>query len=111
MASPLARTVGVALRTRLSSSCMCATALVALASSAHDAAAQIPTPEIQNVRFEGNETFPADSLAAAIVTQETECRSKVLVVPFCVLGVDFALRREDVGPGLAEYLKRIAADL
>jgi len=72
---------------------MSVTLLVVLAAFAHDASAQIPTPEIQNVRFDGNVTFPADSLAAAIVTQETECRSKVLVVPFCVLGVDFALRR------------------
>jgi len=53
---------------------------------------QIRGPEVREVRFEGNATFPGDSLERAIVTQETDCRSFFLQ-PLCWLGVDFALRR------------------
>lgn len=56
--------------------------------------AQIQPPEVTEVRFEGNETFPDDSLAAAIATRETECRSTVFqLFLFCPLGFDFALDR------------------
>lgn len=55
-------------------------------------AQEIRGDEVREVRFEGNETFPSDSLARAIVTQETDCRSFVFQ-PFCWLGMDFALRR------------------
>lgn len=57
-----------------------------------ESSAQIVAPEVRNVRFEGNETFPDDSLARAIVTQETNCRSFVLGL-FCLFDMDFALRR------------------
>lgn len=48
--------------------------------------------EVTDVRFEGNETFPDDSLARAIVTRDTECTSTVLT-PFCWFGADFAKSR------------------
>lgn len=57
-----------------------------------EATAQVRGPEIGSVRFEGNETFPSDSLARAIATQGTECRSFVLK-PLCGLGMEFSLRR------------------
>jgi outer membrane protein assembly factor BamA len=44
------------------------------------------------VRFEGNEAFPSDSLAWAIATRATECRSVFLKL-FCAAGADFAIRR------------------
>ncbi|HKJ01913.1 MAG TPA: POTRA domain-containing protein, partial [Longimicrobiales bacterium] len=49
-------------------------------------------PEVAEVRFEGNQAFPSDSLAWAIVTRETECRS-VVFAPFCWAGAEFAIRR------------------
>lgn len=55
-------------------------------------AQQLRGDEVTKVTFEGNVTFPADSLARAIVTQETDCRTFALI-PFCWLGMDFALRR------------------
>lgn len=57
--------------------------------------AQIGPPEVVDVRFEGNEHFSADSLARAIATRETECRSGLFVfpIPLCPLGVGFALNR------------------
>lgn len=54
--------------------------------------AQLRGEEVRTVRFEGNVTFPDDSLSRAIVTQETDCRSFWLL-PFCTLGMDFSLRR------------------
>lgn len=59
------------------------------------AVAQLAPPEVVDVRFEGNETFSDDSLAAAIATRETECRSWLFQVlpPLCPLGFDFALNR------------------
>ncbi|MCG6989862.1 MAG: BamA/TamA family outer membrane protein [Gemmatimonadetes bacterium] len=53
--------------------------------------------EVSSVRFQGNHAYPADSLARAIVTRQTECRSIVLE-PFCWLGWDFALRRAYLYP-------------
>ena len=44
------------------------------------------------MRFQGNRAFPADSLARAIVTRETECRSGIFQ-PFCVFGAEFAIQR------------------
>lgn len=56
------------------------------------AAGQLEAPEVTDVRFGGNESFPEDSLARAIATRETECRSGLLL-PFCGLGMGFALNR------------------
>ncbi|SVB86937.1 uncharacterized protein METZ01_LOCUS239791, partial [marine metagenome] len=56
--------------------------------------------EILEVQFEGNETFPPDSLERAIVTSETECRSWILQVSLlCSLNLDFALRRGELNEG------------
>jgi len=55
-------------------------------------AQQLPRPEVTAVRFEGNRTFPPDSLARAIVTRATECRY-LIYRPLCWAGVDFALQR------------------
>jgi outer membrane protein assembly factor BamA len=63
---------------------VCSAAIV-LASSARPAAAQVQAPEVVDVSFEGNASFPSDSLARAIVTRETTCRSWVLSL-FCGLG-------------------------
>ena len=46
--------------------------------------AQIFGPEVGSVEFIGNETFPRDSLAPAIATSQTECRSWFME-PFCAL--------------------------
>ena len=56
------------------------------------ASAQVGRAEIASVSFHGNELFPDDSLARAIVTRQSECRSAVLS-PFCLLGTDFAVQR------------------
>jgi outer membrane protein assembly factor BamA len=42
----------------------------------------IGPPEVRSVEFVGNETFPSDSLAGAIVTRATECRPWLLA-PVC----------------------------
>ena len=52
-------------------------------------------PEVRAVAFVGNVTFPNDSLARAIVTAGTSCRSLVLS-PFCWTGFDFARRRSEL---------------
>jgi outer membrane protein assembly factor BamA len=71
-------------------------ALIALGLTVPAAAhGQLRGDEVKSVRFEGNATFPSDSLARAIVTQRTSCRSSVLA-PFCVLGMGFALRRSQI---------------
>jgi outer membrane protein assembly factor BamA len=54
--------------------------------------AQAGQTEVVRVRFEGNEAFPDDSLARAIVTRATECRS-VFFSPFCWVGAGFAVER------------------
>lgn len=58
-------------------------------------AGQLRGPEVEEVRFEGNVSFPSDSLARAIATRETACRSLwfYFPIPLCPLGVDFALSR------------------
>ncbi|MDZ7780670.1 MAG: BamA/TamA family outer membrane protein [Gemmatimonadota bacterium] len=66
--------------------------LVTLGARAKPALAQLGPPEIETVRFLGNETFPGDSLARAIVTRETGCKSGFLL-PLCVTGVEFAIER------------------
>ena len=53
---------------------------------------QLGQAEVTKVMFQGNESFPDDSLARAIVTRETECRS-VVFTPFCWAGANFALQR------------------
>ncbi len=55
-------------------------------------AGQTGRSEVTAVRFRGNEAFPSDSLARAIVTRQTECRS-VIFQPFCWAGAEFAIRR------------------
>jgi len=67
-------------------------ALFGLLVGSQPVGAQLRGDVVRTVRFEGNSTFPSDSLARAIVTKETECRTNVLVL-FCALGFDFALRR------------------
>lgn len=59
---------------------------------------QIQPPEVTDVRFEGNETFPSDSLARAIATRETECKSGLfnVPIPLCPLGIGFALNRSQL---------------
>ncbi len=51
---------------------------------------QVSRPELVALDFEGNERFPDRSLANAILTRPTACRSFVLQ-PFCWAGADFAL--------------------
>lgn len=68
---------------------------VALAGGAEDVEAQLRGPEVTRVAFEGNETFPADSLSRAIATRETECRTLVYF-PLCLLGFDFAENRAEL---------------
>jgi outer membrane protein assembly factor BamA len=62
------------------------------------ASGQLQAPEVKSVSFVGNETFPDDSLARAIATRETECRSWVFYfpLPLCPLGVGFALSRSQL---------------
>ena len=55
-------------------------------------ASQAGRPEVTAVRFRGSRAFPPDSLARAIVTRQTECRSAVFQ-PLCWAGVDFAIQR------------------
>jgi hypothetical protein len=69
--------------------------------SAEAASAQVAVvaPEVGEVIFAGNATFPEDSLARAIATRETTCRHWLLnYLPpwFCPLGFDFALRRSEL---------------
>lgn len=60
--------------------------------------AQLRPPEVREVRFEGNETFPSDSLARAIATRETECKSGLFnfPIPLCPLGIGLALNRSQL---------------
>lgn len=58
-------------------------------TSAVDASGQVVRPRLEEIRFEGNTTFPADSLSRAIANRETHCRSFVLA-PFCWFGMGFA---------------------
>lgn len=68
-------------------------AVLALAwATAHPLSAQVGRVEVAEVRFEGNRSFPSDSLARAIITRQSECRSVVLA-PFCWAGADFAIQR------------------
>ena len=70
-------------------------ASLGLLVAAESVDAQLRGDEVKTVRFQGNVTFPEDSLARAIVTKETDCRSSVLI-PFCWLGINFALRRSQL---------------
>ena len=53
---------------------------------------QVGRTEVSEEAFQGNQSFPDDSLSRAIVTRETECRS-VVFTPFCWAGADFAVQR------------------
>jgi outer membrane protein assembly factor BamA len=55
------------------------------------ASAQVLQPEVRRVEFDGNVTFPTDSLKRAIVTSATECRS-ILISPLCAI-FGWGLRR------------------
>jgi len=55
-------------------------------------AAQVGRMEVAEVSFLGNRSFPSDSLARAIITRQTECRTLALA-PFCWAGADFAIQR------------------
>jgi hypothetical protein len=58
--------------------------LVAVAVGPSPVAAQGLAPEVREVEFVGNVTFPPDSLKRAIVTAQTECRSGIMrVLGFC----------------------------
>jgi len=58
--------------------------LVWMGAAARSASAQGIQPEVRRVEFEGNVTFPSDSLERAIVTTATECRS-ILMAPLCAM--------------------------
>ena len=77
---------------------VCALAFLLASGVTTEAAAQLRGPEVTSVRFEGNETFPSDSLSRAIATRETECRSWAFYfpLPLCPLGIDFALSRSQL---------------
>lgn len=66
--------------------------VLAMAWTAPVAAQGVGQTEVKKVRFIGNDAFPSDSLARAIVTRETECRS-VVFEPFCWFGADFAIQK------------------
>jgi len=71
-------------------------ASAALAAWAPPASAQIALPfgpDVRSVEFVGNTTFPRDSLASAIVTTQTECRSDFL---FWLCWFGLALRRGEL---------------
>ncbi|MDH3206591.1 MAG: BamA/TamA family outer membrane protein [Gemmatimonadota bacterium] len=76
--------------------------LLLLGVSAVHVSAQSFGPEVRRVEFLGNETFPRDSLARAIITTQSECRSFLLqwIIPVCpVFGWgqrQSALRERDV---------------
>ncbi|MGE0158836.1 MAG: outer membrane protein assembly factor [Gemmatimonadales bacterium] len=64
-------------------------ACAACVAAPRTASAQVTAvvgPEVRDVIFEGNATFPGDSLAPAIVTTETRCRHWSLV-PLCLFGL------------------------
>jgi outer membrane protein insertion porin family len=50
---------------------------------------QIGLEEVTRLRFQGNRQFSNESLASAIMTRETECRSFIFL-PFCLAGADFS---------------------
>jgi outer membrane protein insertion porin family/translocation and assembly module TamA len=56
--------------------------------------------ELTDIAFDGNATFPDDSLRLAIVNRRTECRTSFFryVVPLCPLGVDLAVDRHYLLP-------------
>lgn len=65
-----------------------------------DSAAGMEGAEVVEVRFEGNRTFPSDSLAAALAVRPTRCRTFFFIFPFpfCPLGLDFAIDRRYLEP-------------
>lgn len=75
-------------------------ALLALlaASGLRTAGAQpVPEPEVVDITFRGNESIPADELDAAILTEETTCRSFLFYfpLPLCPLtDASFAHQRQ-----------------
>ncbi len=69
--------------------------------------ALIGRPEISDIEFVGNATFPTDTLKRAIVNRETECKSFFLE-PLCAVGLKFA---DDRRYFLADELPRDAIRL
>lgn len=72
-------------------------AVVGLVLAAAPASSQMGLPEVRDVRFEGNRSFSSDSLAWAIVTRETECRS-LFLAPLCAVNADLAVQRHYLRP-------------
>jgi outer membrane protein insertion porin family/translocation and assembly module TamA len=69
-------------------------ALLAFPGSALQAQVALPLgPEVRAVDFVGNSSFPSDSLARAIVTTQTRCRSRAL---FWLCWLGFAQRRGEL---------------
>ena len=50
--------------------------------------AQAPSVQVRSIEFLGNEAFPEDSLARAIVNRETRCRSFSVLGLFCPFGAN-----------------------
>jgi len=75
---------------------ICAAAFAGLFDSG-SLEAQTNRPELLNVRFEGNEAFPDDSLAVAIINRPTECRFW-FVLPFCWAGAETFIDRQYLEP-------------
>jgi outer membrane protein assembly factor BamA len=71
---------------RLASLGLAVSASAALAPATRAQVALPLGPEVRSVAFVGNLAFPRDSLAAAIATTETTCRS-VFLTPVCWLGL------------------------
>ncbi len=58
---------------------------------------RVQGPEVESVEFDGNASFPADSLKRAIATKATECKSVAFYfIPLCPLHIGFALRRSEL---------------
>ena len=76
-------------------------ALLLAAAASRPAAAQnvepLGRPEVAEIQFVGNKSFPTDTLKRAIVNRETECRT-VFLEPLCAVGVDFADDRHYFSP-------------
>ncbi len=77
---------------KLAGALLPAAALGAALGAPSPLAGQLGRPEVAEVRFEGNQVAPSDSLSRAIVTRATECRT-IWFEPFCLAGAEFALQR------------------
>lgn len=72
-------------------------ALASTPAAARGQAVRVQGPEVESVVFDGNRSFPEDSLKRAIATKATECKSVAFyLIPLCPLHVGFALRRSEL---------------